>query len=239
MVETRDVNLDFIKSLAIITMVIDHLKFIFVEHLPYFYTIGRFAFIAFAFITAVHCIRFFKASNPQGIDSAVKYLKYMVVFFFISEIPYQLLVFDSIGFHAEFNIFLTLFLGVLGCYILSQNKLHALLFFAVCYLFTPIIQYGALGVGLVMLFYLTLKEMDLKTLFFSLFLAPLTTLQFLWHESLALNISVAISGTLSALLCFYIYIKAKSLPKILPVGKWMWWFYPIHLIIIYFIVNFE
>ncbi|MFW1916233.1 TraX family protein, partial [Acinetobacter sp. ULE_I064] len=120
----RNKGLDVIKWIAIIAMVIDHLRFIdFISTLGYNNTltiIGRFAFPMFCFVMAVNFKRIIENNNNDAIKS---YLINLSIFSFISEIPYRLLEKTP---HV-LNVMPTLFLGMLLMVILVKNYNHKFL----------------------------------------------------------------------------------------------------------------
>jgi len=133
-----------IKIVALATMILDHTGFVFdIGQLRY---IGRIAFPLYAFLIGEGCVR---TSNIR------RYLSRLLVFAFISEIPFDLLRFAGQGkymndfsnivdFSAQ-NVFFTLFFGALAIAVYLKAKERVGEFFAlpVGMLSTVICAYAA------------------------------------------------------------------------------------------------
>ena len=103
-----------IKLIAIVSMTIDHANYVFAKQVS-LNVIGRLAFPLFCFQLVVG---FEKTKN------LLKYLARMLVFAFITEIPYLFYI-KSIGRGFELNVLFTLFLGLIAMYVYDlkiENK---------------------------------------------------------------------------------------------------------------------
>jgi len=92
-----------LKIIALSAMLTDHLAVIFPDVFPFWFRgIGRLAYPIFIYLLAEG---FRHTKSPE------KFLMRLLAFAFISEIPYDLALGNSINFIANTNIFYTLFLG--------------------------------------------------------------------------------------------------------------------------------
>lgn len=102
-----DANLDLVKWLAMLTMVVDHLRYLWPQAADWLFVIGRLAFPLFCLGIAANISR----SHPGQLfsDSNARYLGWLVAFSILSELPYRLLSTES----STLNIMPTLMLGLL------------------------------------------------------------------------------------------------------------------------------
>lgn len=229
-------NLGFIKSIAILTMVVDHLKFIYPELSAFFYIIGRFSFICFGFILSVHACRFF---NLGQYSSAKRYLKNLVIFLFLSEIPYQLLVYNELSITHELNIMFTLLLSFIGCFLFSKgNKAQISLFIILTLLLNNLIQYGFFGVMAIISMYLSFNLKGMKFIYLTTICSVLSSLQYQTLDFILDNFiffsCVSVSILIALNMCFWVIFSNRRYANFLNAGKWAWWFYPIHLLLFFF-----
>lgn len=241
----RDKGLDLIKLLAILTMVVDHSRFIFPEFQSYLMAIGRWAFPLFAFAIALNT---FRALTNNKFSTLKSYFKNLVLFSFISEIPYMLMV----GKSTVLNVMPTLLLGFLFIVLLfkAESRLKSVLFF-ICGIgfLLPVqhfFEYGLFGVLLMVSFYwFFLTKGLLKKLSFLLCIcfALLCNLQYYYSLIVVLGVfNVYTNYLIVSILTvmFFIYIISNynvikfEVPKI---GKWAYWFYPIHMLLIFAIAR--
>ena len=138
-----------IKLLAIITMVIDHLGLFFFPHVLWLRMIGRLAFPLFAWLIANG------ARHTHNINS---YLLRLFIFALIAQIPFFLAnrLIDPKFF--EGNVLFTLSLGLFAIALIKRTQNPSLWIF-ITVVAAAIAQlahtdYGALGVGMIVLFYL-------------------------------------------------------------------------------------
>lgn len=137
---------DFLKLLAALLMVLDHVGAIFFPYLLYLRIPGRLSFPIFAYYTALGGAN---TKNPKG------YFCKLLVMALITQPIYQALL------PGHLNILFTLLYGAAVVYLFHQQKpLPALL--AVCLLGGSFviteIDYGAYGILTIFLFYLTLNK---------------------------------------------------------------------------------
>lgn len=102
-----------IKIIAMVTMTIDHTTKTFCWRFLPLYALGRIAFPLFAFQTTI--------SYNKTKDMA-KYVKRLLIFSIISQIPYSLFEFYMLGIRKiSLNIMFTLLLGILSMYIYDKE----------------------------------------------------------------------------------------------------------------------
>lgn len=200
-------NSDLLKIIAITSMAIDHIGYVFFPELIILRVIGRLAYPILAYQLA---IGYEKTSNIN------KYLKRIFIFALISQIPFSL-AFDT----TELNTIFTLFGALLIIRLIDTKQfvlatLSALLFFVI-----PV-DYGFYGALLPLIFWLFKKDRVLAatsgfaaTMIYSLFVP-----------------AYQIFSGAGIIIALYLRLRIN-----LSINKWaFYWFYPIHLIIIY-IVN--
>lgn len=155
----------WLKVIAMVTMLFDHMA----VFLPYFHeyptlyfamrTIGRTAFIIFAFLLAEGFIH---------THSRRKYGRNLTIFALISQLPYSLIHNDFL-FYTHTNVGFTLllaFLGMLAMEYYREDKFRLVAVLAAIILVTALIKpvRGFAGVGLVWVFYL-LRSHPISRLF--------------------------------------------------------------------------
>lgn len=105
-------NANQLRTLAIVTMLIDHVGAVFFEELVILRVIGRLAFPIFAFLIA---------NGYFHTRSLSKYIMRMGIFALVSEIPFDLAFFGKIGLEHQ-NVFFTLFLALLALWVYDKIK---------------------------------------------------------------------------------------------------------------------
>lgn len=155
-----------LKLIAVITMFIDHTAYVFIYEHPFFTTplftmmgqtvsfyyllrrIGRLAFPIYCFLIGEGLTRTRSRKN---------YLLRLLIFALISEIPFNLMIGDTILWRANQNVFFTLFLGGLSIYIYESdlNWLKKTLLMLAVLVVTVHLKadYGAAGVAAILLIY--------------------------------------------------------------------------------------
>ena len=142
-----------LKFIALSTMIIDHYGAIFQSNVEIYRIIGRISFPIYCFLLVEG---YFHTSNLK------KYALRLLIFAFISEIPFDLAFFNEIGF-AHQNIFFTLFLGLMTIYIIDDKNIRSqfIKFAAIpasCILAIILaVDYNAIGIIYILSFYYTKK----------------------------------------------------------------------------------
>lgn len=219
-----------LKIIACITMLLDHIKYGLPETsgiLTLYF--GRIAFPIFAFLAVEGYVH---TSNFN------KYLKRLLIFGIISQIPFMLfktLMTNQIS----LNIMFTLLLGVSAIFFYEKikNKFLGLFVAILMMIIGQVMQvdYGWYGVGLVFIIYLIKNNKITFTIFYILY-----TLLYYFVNYIKLEFN-----TINLYLPYIIFSIIPIIFMLLYNGKlgrktkyFYYWFYPIHLLIIYIIPKF-
>lgn len=220
-----NLDTDFIKLIAIISMAIDHFGAAFFPQYPVFRWIGRLAFPLFCYCMTVGMLY---------THDIKKYLLRLGVFGIISQ-PFWILAFNSddiIGNILNVNIFFTLFVSLLSAWGFKEKKWW--LFVAGALLLSFInFDYSATGLILMLIFYLCRNKPRLGAVIYTLTYLP--ALNGYMEDPLALKIGGhAIGFEIFAIFAIpFIFLRTDTKIKI---PKWFFYiFYPAHLLTIYLI----
>lgn len=222
---TRSASLDLLKWLAIVTMIGDHLRYLWPEQ-DWLFVTGRLAFPFFCLALAANVAR-----------SAVvrwRYLGWFAVFSLLSEVPYRWLDNGSM----TLNVMPTLGLGLLiawGVHLRTRaTAAMALLAATTATLGSEWLMYGLPGVLLPAALLMALKDGRCAWLAGLLAVAGNFTNSWLFQHPLA-PVSVMVAGTAFMAVFIGLELLRREWPgRVLPVGRWGWWFYPVHLAAIKF-----
>jgi hypothetical protein len=228
----RNHGLDLVKWIAVVTMVLDHLRLVWPE-LEVTFIPGRISFPFFCLAIAANVAR-----GVQGqliIRSHCRYVALMVLFSLISEVPYRYF-YDS----ETLNVFPSLTLGVvvaLGLY--HRTLLGLIAAFAgliVAAVFQKTLMYGFYGVLLPSAFTLAIKKSNASLL--GLIPAVLCVVLNSRHGALGRALEMngfAMASLLTAFCSAIVGLQMLRLPlrlNLIPVGHWAYWFYPGHMLIL-------
>ncbi|MFJ4067800.1 TraX family protein [Pseudomonas sp. NPDC089996] len=219
----RSAGLDLVKWVAMLTMVADHVRFIWPEAQGLF-IIGRFAFPLFCLAMAVNVAR------AGSIN--LRYLGWMLAFAVLSEPPYRWLDPDS----QTFSIIPTLTLGLLVAWGVQHQQLEVrLLGLAAALLgavFSEHLMYGLPGVLLPAGWVLARRQGGLTWLLPCL-LAMAGNLTNSWlrgHLAAPVTLLTLAAAALAiAIGCLLLRIDHWPVPA---VRRWAYLFYPVHLLLI-------
>lgn len=223
-------NIFDLKLLACISMILDHSIYIFPEISGIATNmLGRVAFPLFAFVAVQGYLH---TSNFK------KYMQRLIVFGLISQIPFMLFE-NLISGSTWLNIMFTLFLGLLSIFCLDKisNKFLA----TVCvFLLASLgyfikVDYRWYGVGLLPLMFLTRNNkiaFSFSYVFYTLFYYFSMFIKFRFE--LIIPCLPYIFGSLFPLFLMLIY-NGKLGKKL---KYFYYWFYPAHLLVLYFISMF-
>ena len=223
--EKLKTNLDtnFIKLVAIISMTFDHVGSVFFPEYPVFRWIGRIAFPLFCYCLTVGMLY---------THDIKKYVMRLCVFALISQ-PFWILAFNSddiIGNIFNLNIFFTLVVSLLATWGFREKKWW-LFIVGLVLLCVVNFDYAMTGLVLMMIFYLCRNRPWLGAFIYSLTYLP--AVNGYMDDPLALKIGAhAIGCEIFALLALpFIYIHTNTNLKI---SKWFFYiYYPAHLFMIF------
>ena len=219
-------NLDtnFLKLVAIISMVIDHVGHVFFPEYPIFRWIGRIAFPLFCYCLTVGML------YTRDIK---KYLGRLALFSLLSQ-PFWILAFnyqDFWGNLTNLNIFFTLLLSLFAVWGVYSRKWWAFLVGFLCVCFINV-DYSATGVILMLIFYLCRSKPWLGCVLYVLSYLPA-----LFNTDLTDHLALVVGGHAIGFEIF----SLLALPLILihtnsglKISKWFFYlFYPAHLLVIF------
>ena len=219
-----NLDTDFLKLVAILSMVVDHTGSVFFPQYPVFRWIGRMAFPIFAYCLTVGMLY---------THDIKKYLGRLGVFALVSQ-PFWILAFNSDdiwGNLFNLNIFFTLLVSLWTVWGFSQRKWWI---FVAGLVITAVINldYSYTGIILMLIFYLCRQRPALGA---ALYTASYLTA--LWGGYLEDPLALVVGGhpigfEIFALLSLpLIFLRTHTGVKI---NKWFfYWFYPAHLLILF------
>lgn len=207
-----------LKLIAIITMTIDHIGYIFLANSGNNYlisrAIGRIAFPIFCFLIV---------EGFHHTKSPINYLIRLLLFALISEVPFDLAFFNNIFDPAHQNVFFTLAIGLACLFCLEEMKtkrwfsILLVILFAVSYFIHC--DYGPGGVLLICTFYFTGQSRD--KFWMQLILCGLIFYLFFGAAELF---------GLIAILLIFLYNGKRGYNKM----QWFFYlYYPLHLLILH------
>lgn len=199
-----------LKMLAILSMLIDHVGYIFFPGETIFRAIGRVAFPIFCFLLV---------EGFHHTRSHVDYLIRLSIFALLSEIPFDLAFFGTMFNWQHQNVFITLALGLISIFCLEEmNNRRRFIFpliltWAVAYFVHS--DYGLGGVVLICMFYMT-RNTPWTQLFLCTFILYIFFGSFELYGVFAMIPIGLYNGKRGA--------SAKMV---------FYWFYPLHLLLLY------
>lgn len=215
-----------LKIIGVITMLFDHVGDAIIGKFSFCNLIGRIAFPIFAF------------QAVQGYIYTKDFKKHMLklfIFACISQIPFMLFLSTFTEEILTLNIFFTLFLGLLALFVYDKckNKVLGFLFVILTSIIAYFIHvdYGAFGILLMFCFYFFKDKkgsMAITTivLCFLRFVPDIIASPVLWYIYIQCAIFTALS------LIFILFYNKNEGPK----AKYFFYiFYPLHLLILYFL----
>jgi hypothetical protein len=221
-------SLFWIKVIALLTMVADHIGLFFFPNIILFRVIGRLSFPLFAWAIANGSI------YTKNIN---KYLFRIFLLAVLSQIPYQFL-FDIFGnYYPGLNILFTFSIGLVGiilCRKFKNSILRVIIIFALSFLAILFAaDYGAFGVMSVIGFYKYFRNSRKRAiLYISLvlffFLLPVLINEFFGKMILTSPVNIL---ELFSILPLYIISKYKGVIGY-KMKYFFYIFYPVHLFII-------
>jgi hypothetical protein len=223
---TRDTALDALKWLALLSMVLDHLRYI-GDSLDPLYIPGRLAFPWFCLAIAAH-----QARRERAAALPWRYLGWMLAFTLLSEGPYRLFVVPA----ETLSVMPTLTLGLLVTNALRQRSPMALALGAVALAaaawWRDDLMFGLPGVLLPAVMWLVYQ----RPLGWQVLPGLVCLIANVWLELLDQSMQgywVAMAGIAACLLAplLGMSLLRQRLPlHIPPLGRWAYGFYPLHFL---------
>lgn len=227
----RDRALDLLKWLAMLSMAMDHLRYV-GWHANWLYVPGRLAFPWFCLAIAVNVVR----SGRREVEPSVKwkYLTWLAVFSVVAELPYRIYMAGEV---TTLNVLPTLALGLL----VAQGGLSrswpvrflGIAALAMGVLFGPQLMFGMYGVLLPLAFVLVLRT--------SLWLAVVPGIVcllsnewskiidgMLWGDPISIGALVA---CLLAPLLGLAILRWRPAFGVWPMRRWAYLIYPVHFLL--------
>lgn len=203
-----------LKMIAIITMVIDHVGYTLFPQVTELRAIGRISFPIFCFLIVEG---FYHTRNTWN------YLTRLIIFALLSEIPFDL-AFHGGPFNWSYqNVFITLALGLCAIFCLEELNARRIFLIPLAAIFVIAdlckCDYGAGGVLLICMFYITKENKLIQCLLCTLIL-------YVFYGTFELY------GTIALLPILLYNGKRGPSPKMI-----FYWFYPLHLLILYGILQ--
>lgn len=224
-----------LKILAMFFMFCDHFGDAFFGHFSFLNLIGRLAFPIFAFQISEGFI------HTKNIK---KYFIRLGIFALLAQIPFSLFCYKFLGTGLSLNIFFTLFLGLLSIYLYDytlklssknpkNSPINMFIGLIIVFLISYIAQllntdYGMWGVLVIFSFYLFKNNKLLMILSFII----LCIIRYgIYIYQIGFNINIVALGIFTALSIMFITLyNGKQGRKIKYL---LYFFYPIHLLILY------
>lgn len=227
----RDRALDLLKWLAMLSMVMDHLRYVGWDA-DWLYVPGRLAFPWFCLAIAVNVVRT-RTSAARPIRW--KYLAWLTLFSVIAELPYRLYMAEDV---TTLNVLPTLALGLLvaqgGLSRSWPARVLGIAALAIGVLFGPQLMFGMYGVLLPLAFVLVLRT--------SIWLAivpgivcllsnewPKIIDGMLWGDPISIGALVA---CLLAPLFGLAILRGRPAFRVWPMRRWAYLIYPVHFLVL-------
>jgi hypothetical protein len=228
----RDRALDLLKWLAMLSMVMDHLRYVGWDA-DWLYVPGRLAFPWFCLAIAVNVVRT-RTSTARPIRW--KYLAWLALFSVIAELPYRLYMAEEV---TTLNVLPTLALGLLvaqgGLSSAWPARVLGIAALAIGVLFGPQLMFGMYGVLLPLAFVLVLRT--------SIWLAivpgivcllsnewPKIIDGMLWGDPISIGALVA---CLLAPLFGLAILRGRPAFRVWPMRRWAYLIYPVHFLVLF------
>lgn len=225
--KSRSSSLDLIKWLAMLTMVIDHLRLVWPE-LSNLFIPGRLSFPLFCVAIAANVAR-----SKQGVLLTAangRYLALMLLFAAISEVPYR-----YISTSGSFNVLVTLALGLVIAWGWQHRTLLSsamgLLGAAIAYVLDDPLMFGFYGALIPAAVLIAIKGPGVLWLLPAALCLMSNTRSSIVTRALDFEMYslLALSTAFAAPLIGLWLLRQNFAFKVWPVGQWGYWFYPGHL----------
>jgi hypothetical protein len=224
----RDGALDLLKWLALLSMVLDHLRYVGFSA-DWLYVPGRLAFPWFCLAMAANLAR-----NTGATPDRWRYLGWLALFSAVSEIPYRLFIVDA----DTLNVMPTLALGLLVVRGWQDRSLQARLLAVVAVvlaaLFAAHLMFGFFGVLLPLAIWLVIRRPWYFALLPGLVCLAANQWQVLYY-SVRLGSPVAMAAVVTCLIApgfgLFLLRQARGV-KPPPMRRWAYALYPGHFLLL-------
>jgi hypothetical protein len=225
----RSAGLDLVKWMAMLTMVADHLRFIW-PHADGLFVLGRLAFPLFCLAIAVNVGR--AKAGALCTRGNVRYLGLMLLFTVLSEPAYRWL--DSSS--STFSVMPTLVLGLVVAWGVQHPQTLArvlgIVAMVVGWLFSEQLMYGLPGVLLPATWLLGLRKRQAAWLLPCLLaMGGNLTNRWLWEHLLAPFSVLTLGAAVLSIPVGCLLLRHDNW-RVPVVGRWGYLFYPMHLLVI-------
>lgn len=229
----RDRGLDLLKWLAMLSMVLDHLRYV-GWSADWLYVPGRLAFPWFCLAIALNVAR--SLGRPGNASARWKYLAWLAVFSAVTELPYRLYMAGEV---TTLNVLPTLALGLLVAQGVvgksASARVLGLVALALSIVFAQHLMFGAFGVLLPTAFLMVLRG--------SLWLAVLPGIVCLlsneWSkiiDGMLWGDPISIGALIFCLLGPWVGLALLSLRPaftVWPMRRWAYLIYPLHFLLLF------
>lgn len=218
-------SLFFIKIIACITMILDHIKYV-IPVTNNFFTqyLGRISFPLFAFTIT---------EGYSHTRDLTKYYERLFIFAIISQIPFMLFR-TFVGEYMLLNIIFTLLLGLICITIYENIDIEYLSIPLICLIiylgYLVKVDYGWYGVCTVFLFHI-LKD-EKKYLWISFFILSLI---YFYSRELLSSLKIDTLYNFLFIMSSLVFITIYNGKKGKSLKFFFYLFYPIHMLIFYFV----
>lgn len=222
----RWLNSTVLKLIAIIAMVLDHVAISFLENNLSLYIIFRMIGRVCAPIMFLGIANGFRFTSNK-----FKYGIRLFVFAVISQVPYSLYMNDTICIFDFYNIIFTLFLGFMCLYALVdiKNIFYKCLLVILCFSLSCFCDYGAFALVMILMFYFCNSK---KFRVFYYCLISLIYILYRTFVSDSILTFIIFNGLFLSVPLLALCNNKKSKYNL----KYLFYvFYPLHLLVIYFI----
>lgn len=228
----RDRALDLLKWLAMLSMVLDHLRYV-GWHVDGLYVPGRLAFAWFCLAIAVNVRRGLVQKTQPGLNW--KYLTWLAVFSVLAEFPYRLYMAAEV---TTLNVLPTLVLGLLvaqGVFSRSwPTRIMGVLALSVGVVFGPQLMFGAYGVLLPTACLLVLQ----RSLWLAVLPGVVCLLSNEWPkiiDGMMWGDPISIGALIACLLGPFLglaLLRWRLRFGVWPMRRWAYLIYPLHFLVL-------
>lgn len=226
----RDSSLDLIKWLAMLSMVIDHSRYLWPQAEAWLFFVGRLAFPLFCLGIAANVCR--SRSGQLFTDANGRYLAWLMAFSVVSELPYRLLSTES----STLNIMPTLLIGLLIAWGVHHQGRHGLLLGLLSLTLAAAmherLMYGVFGALVPAALVISIQRPGPAWLLPAL-LCVLANSRNRWAQGWSGEVvGISIAAEFAAPLIGLWLLRTTITWRIWPVTRWGYFFYPVHLLVL-------